>query len=136
VTILAQILLILAVAIFVCTPLVVFRGQRTRIESWEESQRRSIAERKTRLYQTILELDFDRDSGKISAEDHARMREESMREVLGVLKEEQALGLAGAPRSAQGSAARAGAPIDADRLEALIADYKRRSDPRQEVTQP
>ena len=36
----------------------------------------------------LIELDFDRDSGKISPEDHARMREEIMTDVLAVLAEE------------------------------------------------
>ena len=78
---------------------------------------RSIGERKARLYSSIVELDFDRDSGKISNEDHARMRTEAMNEVLAVLREEEGLGPAARPRPAviQGG----------DSVERMIEEYKR-----------
>jgi len=127
-TFLGQLVLVLIVAGFVLAPLLLFRGQRTLVESREESLLRSIAERKGRLYQTVLELDFDRDSGKISAEDHARMREEAMNEVLEILREEQAL-TPGDPPSAQ-------AGTGTDRVEALIVEYKRKSEDRAEAIRP
>lgn len=134
-TLLGQLLLVLIVAGFVLAPLVLYRGQRTRVESREESFVRSIAERKGRLYQTILELDFDRDSGKISVEDHARMREEAMKDVLEVLKEEQTLApAASAPAATHPLDAPAGAGMD--RVEALIAEYKRTSGDRAEAIRP
>jgi len=71
-------------------PIFAWRGERAWSESREEGLRRSIAERKGRLYTGIIELDFDRDSGKISPEDHERMRSEAMSEVVALLKEEEA----------------------------------------------
>ena len=113
-----QILLIGGVSWFVISPIVLRRGERAWSESVDEARLRSIGERKARLYSSIVELDFDRDSGKISTEDHARMRTEAMNEVLAVLREEEALGVpAGRPRPAviQGG----------DSVERMIEEYKR-----------
>ena len=113
-----QILLVIAVAAVILAPLFELRGRRSEVEAAGEAARRGIAERKARLYGGLLELDFDRDSGKISAEDHARMREETMGEVLVVLAEEERLGLTlGAHRPAviEGG----------DRVERMIEEYKR-----------
>ena len=118
---LAQICLALAVALFVLSPLYFYRGQRTVAEAFDASARRSIAERKGRLYSQLLDLDFDRDSGKISVEDHARMREETMRDLLPVLAEEERLGLAPAP----GGGARPTVIEGGDRVERMIEEYKR-----------
>jgi len=95
-----QIALIGGVAWFVISPIVLRRGERAWSESTDEARLRSIGERKARLYSSIVELDFDRDSGKISSEDHARMRTEAMNEVLTVLREEEALGSGARPRPA------------------------------------
>ena len=113
----AQILLIVGVVWFVVSPIVLRRGERAWSESSEEAQRRAIGERKARLYSGIVELDFDRDSGKISAEDHGRMRTEAMNEVLQVLREEEGLEKGRGPRPAviEGG----------DALERMIEDYKR-----------
>ena len=113
----AQILLIAVVAWFVVSPIILRRGERAWSESREEALRRSVGERKTRLYASIVELDFDRDSGKISAEDHGRMRTEAMNEVLAVLREEEALGPGNRPRPAviEGG----------DSVERMIEEYKR-----------
>ena len=112
-----QVALIGLVAWFVISPILLRRGERAWSESREEAQRRSIGERKARLYSTIVELDFDKDSGKISAEDHERMRTEAMNEVLGILREEEALGPGGRPRPAviEGG----------DSVERMIEEYKR-----------
>jgi hypothetical protein len=112
-----QIALIGGVAWFVISPIVLRRGERAWSESSDEARLRSIGERKARLYSSIVELDFDRDSGKISGEDHARMRTEAMNEVLTVLREEESLGVGGRPRPAviQGG----------DSVERMIEDYKR-----------
>lgn len=113
-----QILLIGGVTWFVVSPIVLRRGERAWSESVDEARLRSIGERKARLYSSIVELDFDRDSGKISSEDHARMRTEAMNEVLAVLREEEGLGVpAGRPRPAviQGG----------DSVERMIEEYKR-----------
>jgi len=114
---LLQIALIGVVAWFVVAPILQRRGERAWSESSDEARRRSIGERKARLYSTIVELDFDKDSGKISAEDHERMRTESMNEVLGVLREEEGLGPGGRPRPAviEGG----------DSVERMIEEYKR-----------
>ncbi len=113
----AQILLVGGVVWFVVSPIVLRRGERAWSESSDEAKRRSIGERKARLYSGIVELDFDRDSGKISAEDHGRMRTEAMNEVLQVLREEEALEKGRGPRPAviEGG----------DSLERMIEDYKR-----------
>jgi hypothetical protein len=113
-----QILLIGGVTWFVISPIILRRGERAWSESTDEARLRSIGERKARLYSSIVELDFDRDSGKISSEDHARMRTEAMNEVLAVLREEEGLGVpAGRPRPAviQGG----------DSVERMIEEYKR-----------
>jgi len=112
----AQILLIALVAWFVVSPIVLRRGERAWSESREEALRRSVGERKTRLYASIVELDFDRDSGKISAEDHGRMRTEAMNEVLSVLREEEALG---------GARPRPAVIEGGDSVERMIEEYKR-----------
>jgi len=118
----AQILLIAGVVWFVVSPIILRRGERAWSESRGEALRRSIGERKTRLYSEIVELDFDRDSGKISREDHERMRNEAMNEVLLVLKEEESLGGARPwPTVVEGG----------DSVERMIEEYKRsrRRDP-------
>ena len=113
----SQIALIAIVAFFVLSPIVLRRGERAWVESRDESLLRSVQERKARLYTGIVELDFDRDSGKISDEDHARMRAEAMKEVLAVLQEEESLGKGGRPRPTviQGG----------DAAERMIEEYKR-----------
>ncbi len=146
---LAQILLVLLVLGTVLYPLYAHWGERAWMESRRESKLRSIAERKERLYGTIVDLDFDRDAGKISAEDHARMRDESMRDVLAVLQEEELL-LRGAPAGTVAAAPSAGAaaapsagpagppagPTGHD-VERMIQDYKKRKRiPTVEVTHP
>jgi hypothetical protein len=112
-----QILLAAGVAVAVLSPLVLLRGRRTWVEPEQEAAIRSVAERKARLYGALLELDFDRDSGKISPEDHAKMKDETMAEVLGVLAEEERLGRTTARRP---TVIRGG-----DRVERLIEEYKR-----------
>ncbi|HTM00277.1 MAG TPA: hypothetical protein VL503_04015 [Candidatus Omnitrophota bacterium] len=116
--VLAQVCLALAVALFVLSPLWFYRGQRSHIEAADASVRRSIAEKKGRLYSQLLDLDFDKDSGKISPEDHARMREETMNEVLAVLAEEDRLG--GPRRGLKPTVIEGG-----DRVERMIEEYKR-----------
>ncbi len=134
---LAQILLVLLVLGAVLYPLYAHRGERAWIESRRESKVRSIAERKERLYGTIVDLDFDKDAGKISAEDHARMRDEAMRDVLAVLQEEEIL-LHGAPAAgaaAQAAGVAASAGPTGDDVERMIQDYKKRKRiPTVEVT--
>ncbi|HEY3156679.1 MAG TPA: hypothetical protein VGK76_08665 [Candidatus Eisenbacteria bacterium] len=119
----SQVLLIAIVAVFVISPIVRRRGERAWSESREEGLRRSIAERKGRLYTGIIELDFDRDSGKISPEDHERMRSEAMNEAVALLKEEETLEKGPRPRPAviEGG----------DSVERMIEEYKRarRRDP-------
>ena len=114
---LAQVCLALAVALFILAPLYLHRGQRMFPEAADASVRRTIAEKKARLYSQLLDLDFDRDSGKISSEDHARMREETMNEVLLVLAEEDRLG---GPRRGPAQVIEGG-----DRVERMIEEYKR-----------
>ena len=111
----AQIALIAFVAFFVLWPLVLHRGERMWVESRGEALGREVRERKERLYSGILELDFDRDSGKISAEDHARMRADLMKDVLEVLKDEEKL-MPGRPKLA--------AVPGGDQVERMIQQYK------------
>jgi hypothetical protein len=120
--VIAQILLIAGVVWFVVSPIVLRGGERAWSESRGEALRRSIGERKARLYSEIVELDFDRDSGKISSEDHERMRNEAMNEVLEVLRQEEALG---------GARPRPTVVEGGDTVERLIEEYKRarRRDP-------
>ncbi len=124
----AQIALILVVAWFVISPILLRRGERAWAESRDEAVRRSIQERKARLYTGIVELDFDRDSGKISAEDHERMRAEAMKEVLAVLQEEESLDKGRRPRPAviEGG----------DSVERMIEEYKRSRRREPEVRLP
>jgi hypothetical protein len=131
---LAQIALVGAVAGIVLYPIFRYRGQRAYRESAFEAKRRSIGERKERLYGTIVDLDFDRDAGKISSEDHARMREDAMREVLAVLSEEEAL-LSRGPASPADRAAPAAAAPDVDSVERLIEEYKRKRSQPMEASQ-
>ncbi len=112
----AQIALIAFVTFFVLWPLVLYRGDRMWVESREEALRRSIKERKERLYSGVLDLDFDRDSGKISAEDHARMRTELMKDVVAALQDEESLERGGRPRPV--------AMPTGDAVERMIQQYK------------
>ena len=123
-----QVLLLLLVGAFVLLPLIQQRGQRIPREAPVVNRRRSIDERKTRLYRQMVDLDFDRDSGKISREDHARMREETMGDVLRVLAEEERLGLAPPPPpTASGAPGAPAAPVtDDERVERMIEEMKRR----------
>jgi hypothetical protein len=113
----AQIGLIAIVAFFILSPIVLRRGERAWVESRDEALLRGVQERKARLYTGIVELDFDRDSGKISQEDHARMRADAMKEVLTVLQEEESLAKGGRhrPTVIQGG----------DAAERMIEEYKR-----------
>ena len=113
----AQLLLTLGVLLFVLTPLVLHRGERSWTEPQLEARRRSLAERKARLYGQLLDLDFDRDSGKISVEDHARLREEVMAEVVLVLAEEEKV----VPKAQRRPVLVEGG----DRVERMIEEYKR-----------
>jgi len=113
----AQLLLTLGVLAFILTPLILSRGERSWAEPELEATRRSIAERKARLYGQLLDLDFDRDSGKISTEDHTRVREEIMAEVVQVLAEEEKV----VPLSQRRPVVLEGG----DRVERMIEDYKR-----------
>jgi hypothetical protein len=115
---LAQICLAAAVALFILSPLYLYRGQRMQHEAADASLRRTIAERKARLYSQLLDLDFDKDSGKISLEDHGRMREETMTEVLEVLADEDRIG--GPLRGPKPTVIEGG-----DRVERMIEEYKR-----------
>ncbi len=122
-----QILLLLLVSAFVLAPLVRLRGQRIPREAAIVNRRRSIDERKTRLYRQLVDLDFDRDSGKISPDDHTRMREETMSDVLRVLAEEERLGLAPPPSETPGAAAPAGGSGSPnERVERMIEEMKKR----------
>ncbi len=112
----AQIALIAFVAFFVFSPLVIHRGEKMWVETREEEKRRSLKERKERLYSGVVELDFDRDSGKISIEDHARMRGELMKDVLTVLQEEDSLERGGRPRPT--------VVEGGDQVERMIQEYK------------
>ncbi len=119
-----QALLILLVGAFVLAPVIQRWGERIPPEALVVNRRRSIDERKTRLYRQLVDLDFDKDSGKISPDDHARMREETMSDVLLVLAEEERLGLA-SPEAAtdQGSTS---APVNAnERVERMIEEMKK-----------
>lgn len=114
---LAQVLLAVGVGLFVLSPLLLSKGERMWVEPQAEARRRGIAERKARLYGALLDLDFDRDSGKISLEDHARMRDEAMAEVVQVLADEE--------REIPKAERRPGIIEGGDRVERLIEDYKR-----------
>ncbi len=114
---LAQVLLVVGVALFVLSPLLFARGERMWVEPAADARRRGIAERKARLYGGLLELDFDHESGKISAEDHGRMRDDIMKDVLAVLAEEDQE----IPRAERRPAVIEGG----DRAERLIEEYKR-----------
>lgn len=126
--VLLQILLVAAVLAFVLAPLLRYRGERMWMEPEMEARRRSITERKARLYGALLELDFDRDSGKISVEDHARMREEVMGDVVKVIAEEERE----IPRLHRKPVVVEGG----DRVERMIEEFKRGRRGKAEATRP
>lgn len=119
-----QMLLILLVGGFVLAPVVRQWSQRIPREADSVNRRRSIDERKNRHYRQLVDLDFDKDSGKISPEDHARMREEIVSDVLLVLAEEERLGLA--PPAAPGSDGHAAPASPHQRVERMIEEMKKR----------
>ena len=128
IVVLLQILLVAIVLSFVVAPLLRYRGERMWMEPEMEARRRSITERKARLYGALIELDFDRDSGKISTEDHARMREDIMGEVVKVIGEEERE----IPRPHRKPVVVEGG----DRVERMIEDFKRARRGKAEVTRP
>ena len=91
------------------------------LEPEDASIRRTVGERKSRLFSQLVDLDFDRDSGKISTDDYARMREETMRDLLPVLADEERLGLTAAPAGGPRPTVIEGG----DRVERMIEEYKR-----------
>ena len=121
-----QILLVAVVLSFVLAPLLRYRGERMWMEPEMEARRRSITERKARLYGALIELDFDRDSGKISTEDHARMREEVMADVVKVIAEEER----DIPRPHRRPVVVEGG----DRVERMIEEFKRARRGKAEVS--
>jgi cytochrome c-type biogenesis protein CcmI len=125
-----QALVLLAVGGFVLLPLLQRRGERVPPEADTANRARSIGERKHRLFRQLVELDFDKDSGKLSAEDHARMREETMNEVVAVMAEEERLGLALAKPSPAGPESPAAVPAAAasDRAERMVEEMKKRQE--------
>ena len=128
IVVLLQILLVAVVLGFVLMPLVRHRGERMWMEPEMEARRRSITERKARLYGALLELDFDRDSGKISDEDHARSREEIMAEVVQVIAEEER----DIPRPHRKPVVVEGG----DRVERMIEEFKRSRRGKAEASRP
>ena len=120
-SLLAQICLVAAVLLFVLSPMFLLRGQRMWLEPEDASIRRTVGERKSRPFSQLVDLDFDRDSGKISPDDYARMREETMRDLIPVLADEERLGLTSAP----GGAPRPTVIEGGDRVERMIEEYKR-----------
>ena len=131
----AQIALIAIVAGVVLYPLLPYRGEGGDREANFEAKQRKNAEREEGPYRAIVELDFDRDAGKISDADHSRMREEAMGDVLAVLSEEEAL-LGRAPASAGGRPAPATVSMPgSDSVERLIEEYKRKRAEAMEATQ-
>jgi hypothetical protein len=123
---LLQLLLVLVVLGFVLAPLVRHRGERMWIEPEMDARRRSLAERKSRLYGALLELDFDRDSGKISGEDHGRMREEVMADVVKVIADEE--------REIPRALRRPVVVEGGDRVERMIEEFKRARRDKAEVS--
>lgn len=122
---LAQFFLVGVVLFVVLSPLYFLRGERMWVEPAREARRRSIAEQKARLYGVLLELDFDRDSGKVSTADHARMHEDIMVEVLAVLAEEE--------KDIPQEQRRPEVIEGGDRVERLIEEYKRSRRGKNEV---
>ena len=126
-----QLILILAVGAFVLSPLVRLRGLRVEREAATANRHRSVLERKNRVYQQLVDLDFDKDSGKLSPEDHARMREEVMAEAVQVLAEEEALeaqmGRGKAPIAPASAPGVGPAPSAvSDQVERMIEEMKKR----------
>ena len=124
----AQILLTVGVLTFVLAPLILHRSERSWTEPQLEARRRTLTERKARLYGALLDLDFDRDSGKISTEDHGRLREEVMAEVLQVIAEEEKVVPQGQRR-----------PVvleGGDRVERMIEEYKKGRRPKVGAARP
>jgi hypothetical protein len=126
-----QALVLLAVGAYILLPLLQRRGERVPPEASSANRVRSIGERKHRLFRQLVELDFDKDSGKLSAEDHGRMREETMNEVLAVMAEEERLGL-GPPKPVAAAGAEAPAAVSesaaSDRVERMIEEMKKRQE--------
>ena len=124
--VLIQILLVVLVLGFVLAPLLRHRGERMWMEPEMEARRRALTERKARLYGALLDLDFDRDSGKMSGEDHARMREEVMAEVVNVIAEEE--------REIPRAHRRPVVVEGGDRVERMIEEFKRARRGKAEVS--
>ena len=111
--ILFLIALLLAVSLYLATPLMVNRSRRVTEEPQEAS---SLLAERERLLTALQELDFDFQLGKIPEEDYPSQRADLLRKGVEVLKRLDAIAPSRpAPRVQQGTAA-------ADQSEALSDD--------------
>ena len=88
-TLIAGMALLLALVFYVGYPFFTSR-QQAQIRSASASSRQ-LQERKEQLYTSIKELDFDQQLGKLSAEDHARLRGQLETQALEVMQQLDAL---------------------------------------------
>ena len=108
--------LLLVLVFFVGYPFFASR-QQTQIRSASASSRQ-LQERKEQLYSSIKELDFDQQLGKLSAEDHARLRNQLESQALEVMQQLDALD--GHSRSRDGAD-----PLQ-ERIERAVRDRRTR----------
>jgi hypothetical protein len=91
---LAGVLLAIGCIAYVAFPMYVAR--RAHHSAWSRSRLRlELTERKEALYAAIVELEFDRDVGKLPEEDYQRQRQVLEGQALGVLAELEGLDTGG-----------------------------------------
>ncbi len=115
----AALALLLVVAALIAQP---FFGAR-RPALMPESELTRLERDRLRIVAAMRELDFDLRTGKLAAEDHARLRAELQVEGAETLRQIEA---AGQPDSTQ--AGRAGRDIDAE-IERAVAEFRARPTP-------
>lgn len=112
--------LLLAVSLYLMTPLM---GNRSRLASEEPQEVSSLLAERERLLNALQELDFDFQLGKIPEDDYPGQRASLLQKGAEVLKKLDALG-ASRPAAQRAAAAAEATPADAltdDEIESMLA---------------
>ncbi len=120
--ILFLIALLLAVSLYLVTPLMNNRTVRRREDSQEVS---SLLAERERLLNALQELDFDFQLGKIPEEDYPEQRADLLRRGAEVLKKLDSLGASRPLLVPQKASAAPGAELSDDQIESMLAARRR-----------
>ena len=114
--------LLLAVSLYLVTPLM---GSRTGRRSEETQEVSSLLAERERLLNALQELDFDFQLGKIPEEDYPGQRSDLLRRGADVLKKLDALAASRPPAAARRAAASEASALGDDEIETMLAARRR-----------